>query len=93
FGIVVAKETGERAGPGAAIVRRIPFFFDIWPFDAAFLLFTARRQRAFDLAAKTIVIRAEGRRTRRPWVLVALLWAAVLSLGILTAVIVRALST
>ena len=93
FGIVVAKETGERAGPGAAIVRRIPFFFDIWPFDAAFLLFTAGRQRAFDLAAKTIVIRAEGRRTRRPWVLVALLWAAVLSLGILTAVIVRALST
>lgn len=93
FGIVVARETGERAGASAAIVRRIPFLFDIWPFDAAFLLFTARRQRAFDLAAKTIVIRAEGRRTRRPWLLVGLLWTAVLSLGILTALIVRALST
>lgn len=85
FGIMVAKDTGERAGAGAAIVRRIPFFFDIWPFDAAFLLFTARRQRAFDLAAKTIVIRGEGYRTRRPWVLVLLLWAVAVSLGILTA--------
>ncbi len=92
FGIVVAKDTGERAGAGAAIVRRIPFFFDIWPFDAAFLLFTARRQRAFDLAAKTIVIRAEGRRTRRPWVLVAILWVTVLALGILTALIAGAFS-
>lgn len=65
FGTVVAKDTGERAGLGATIVRRIPFMFDIWPFDAAFLLFTARRQRAFDLAAKTIVFRAEGRRPAR----------------------------
>lgn len=93
FGIVVAKDTGERVGPGAAIVRRIPFFFDIWPFDAAFLLFTARRQRAFDLAAKTIVIRAEGRRTQKPWALVVLLWTVVVSLATLTALIARALST
>ena len=60
---------------------------------SAFLLFTARRQRAFDLAAKTIVIRAVGRRTQKPWALVVLLWTVVVSLATLTALIARALST
>ncbi|HEY7471016.1 MAG TPA: RDD family protein [Gemmatimonadota bacterium] len=83
FGIVVGKDTGERAGAWAVIVRRIPFLFDIWPFDAAFLLFTARRQRAFDLAAGTIVFRAEGRHIRRPWVPLALVWGVAVGLGIL----------
>jgi len=65
-----------------AVVRRIPFLFDIWPIDAAFLLFTARRQRAFDLAADTIVI-AGGRRIGRPWGMVALLWLLAIGLGAL----------
>lgn len=85
FGIVVAKESGGRVGAGAAILRRIPFAFDIWPFDAAFLLFTARRQRAFDLVAKTIVVRAEGRHPTRPWLLVALSWLVAGSLAFLAA--------
>lgn len=90
FGTVVAKDTGERAGLGAAIVRRLPFMFDIWPFDAAFLLFTARRQRAFDLAAKTIVFRAEGRSPARPWFLVALVWLIAGALGLIAALIAGA---
>lgn len=85
FGVVVAKETGERIGAGAALLRRIPFAFDIWPFDAAFLLFTARRQRAFDLVAKTIVFRAEGRHPARPWLLVGLVWLVAAALGLLAA--------
>ncbi|HET7693653.1 MAG TPA: RDD family protein [Gemmatimonadota bacterium] len=82
FGTFVARETGERVGFWTAVVRRIPFMFDIWPIDAVFLLFTARRQRAFDLAARTIVI-AGGRRFGRPWGMVALLWLAAMGLGAL----------
>jgi uncharacterized RDD family membrane protein YckC len=82
FGTYVARDTGERVGFWTAVVRRIPFMFDIWPIDAAFLLFTARRQRAFDLAARTIVIRG-GRRIGRAWGIVALLWLAAMGLGAL----------
>jgi uncharacterized RDD family membrane protein YckC len=85
YGIVVAREGGGRVGLGAALVRRIPFAFDIWPFDAAFLLFTARRQRAFDLVAKTIVFRAEGRHPARPWLLVLLVWMVAAALALLAA--------
>lgn len=85
FGTVVAKDTGERAGFGPAVLRRIPFLFDIWPFDAAFLLFTGRRQRAFDLVAKTIVIRAEGRHPERPWLFVGLAWLVAAALALLAA--------
>lgn len=81
FGIVVALENGERVRLGPALVRRIPFAFDIWPFDAAFLLFTARRQRAFDLVAKTIVFRAEGKHPTRPWLLVVIVWIVAAALG------------
>lgn len=81
FGIVVALENGERVRLGPALVRRIPFAFDIWPFDAAFLLFTARCQRAFDLVAKTIVFRAEGKHPTRPWLLVVIVWIVAAALG------------
>jgi uncharacterized RDD family membrane protein YckC len=82
FGTFVARETGERIGFWTAVVRRIPFLFDIWPIDAAFLLFTARRQRAFDLAAHTIVIEG-GHRIGRAWGTVALLWFLAIGLGAL----------
>jgi uncharacterized RDD family membrane protein YckC len=82
FGTFVARDTGERIGFWTAVVRRIPFLFDIWPIDAAFLLFTERRQRAFDLAARTIVI-GGGRRIGRPWGMLAALWIAALCLGAL----------
>lgn len=79
FGTFVARDSGERVGFWPAVVRRIPFLFDIWPVDAAFLLFTASRQRAFDLAARTIVI-GGGRRVGSPWALVVLLWIVALAL-------------
>ncbi len=82
FGTFVVRDTGERIGFWTAVVRRIPFLFDIWPIDAAFLLFTARRQRAFDLAARTIVIEG-GRRIGHPWGMIALLWLLAIGLGAL----------
>jgi uncharacterized RDD family membrane protein YckC len=82
FGTFVARDTGERIGFWTAVVRRIPFMFDIWPVDAVFVLFRARRQRAFDGAARTIVIRG-GRRIGSPWGMVAFLWLLAIGLGAL----------
>ncbi|MDX1660925.1 MAG: RDD family protein [Gemmatimonadota bacterium] len=56
FDIYVAKESGERAGLGATVVRRLSLLFEIWPIDALFVFFTEKRQRAFDILAKTIVV-------------------------------------
>jgi uncharacterized RDD family membrane protein YckC len=54
--ICVVREDGSRAGWGAAIIRRIPFFMNFFPIDALFVFFTERRQRAFDKVAGTVVI-------------------------------------
>ncbi len=40
-----------------AFLRRLPFYFEIWPVDALFIPFTEKRQRAFDIVARTIVVR------------------------------------
>jgi uncharacterized RDD family membrane protein YckC len=75
FGIGVAQEDGSRVGFGPAFVRRIPLAFDFWPIDALFVFFTARRQRAFDMVARTVVI--EGSRQRQAaWLWTALPWVA-----------------
>lgn len=55
--ICVTMESGEHLGWGAAIVRRLPMFLEFFLLDALFALFTRRRQRAFDLVAKTVVVR------------------------------------
>lgn len=72
FGIAVARDGGERIGFGAAVVRRLPFLFDFWPLDVAFLFFTKKRQRAFDIVARTVVIEAAG--GERAWMWTALAW-------------------
>lgn len=85
FGTSVAMEGGERAGFGATVVRRIPVFFDVWPIDAAFLLFTAKRQRAFDIVARTVVLQTGGRSSgRRAWLWTILMWVGVAALFALT---------
>jgi uncharacterized RDD family membrane protein YckC len=35
----------------------LSFYFDILPFDALFILFTEKRQRGFDIIARTVVIK------------------------------------
>jgi uncharacterized RDD family membrane protein YckC len=60
LGIYVVREDGQAAGWGPAILRRLPFLLEIFWIDAAFALFTRRRQRAFDLVARTLVVRRPG---------------------------------
>ena len=59
LGIVVVRENGATLRWRDAIIRRIPFFFEFFWLDAVFALFTARRQRAFDMVASTVVVRVE----------------------------------
>lgn len=57
MGLGVIAENGMRVGWLKAIVRRIPFYFEFFLLDAVFALFTRRRQRAFDLVSRTLVVR------------------------------------
>ncbi len=54
--IHVTGEDGLRATLPGTIVRRIPFFFEFFWLDAIVAFFTERRQRAFDLVARTVVL-------------------------------------
>jgi uncharacterized RDD family membrane protein YckC len=54
--IHVTSEDGLRTSLPAAIVRRIPFFLEFFWLDAIVAFFTERRQRAFDLVARTVVL-------------------------------------
>jgi uncharacterized RDD family membrane protein YckC len=60
-GIAVVKETGERVGFGAAVLRRLPLLFNFFLLDAAFAPFTEKKQRAFDMVAKTVVVDVRDR--------------------------------
>ena len=55
--LAVRREDGLPIGYKEAFVRRISYYLDILPFDALFIPFTARKQRAFDLVARTVVVR------------------------------------
>ena len=58
MGIVVVRESGGTLRWRDAIIRRIPFVFEFFWLDALFALFSAKRQRAFDMVASTLVVRA-----------------------------------
>jgi uncharacterized RDD family membrane protein YckC len=60
LGLCVVAENGTRVTWGKAIIRRIPFYFEFFFIDALFAPFTRRRQRAFDLVARTLVVRRPG---------------------------------
>jgi uncharacterized RDD family membrane protein YckC len=57
LGLRVIKEIGTPVGFKEAFLRRLSFYFDFFALDALFILFTARRQRALDIIARTVVIR------------------------------------
>mgnify|MGYP000448170878 CR=1 FL=1 len=59
FGLYTVKENGLPVGYKEAFLRRLTLYFNIIWLDALFALFTAKRQRAFDIIAKTIVIREQ----------------------------------
>ncbi len=88
FGIAVVRASGTAVRLGAALLRRLPSLFNFALLDALFVPFTARRQRAFDLVAGTVVVRASvPARGRLAWVLTG---ALVLAAAACTVVLVSA---
>jgi uncharacterized RDD family membrane protein YckC len=55
--LCVLREDGLPIHYKEAFLRRISYYFDVLPIDALFVFFNPRRQRAFDIIARTIVIR------------------------------------
>lgn len=62
FGLRVVRESGARIGLGQAFVRQLPHFLQVVWVDALFVLFTDRRQRAFEMLSKTRVVDAHDAR-------------------------------
>lgn len=56
LGLRVLKENGLPIGYREAFLRRLSFYFDIFPIDALFIPFTAKHQRGFDIIARTVVV-------------------------------------
>jgi uncharacterized RDD family membrane protein YckC len=55
-GLHVVRESGARISLGQSIVRQLPVFLQVFSIDALFVLFTDKRQRAFELLSKTRVV-------------------------------------
>jgi uncharacterized RDD family membrane protein YckC len=57
FGLRVVRVSGARISLGQALVRALPVALEgVFPVDAAFVFFTERQQRAFELLSKTRVV-------------------------------------
>jgi len=56
----VLKENGLPVGYKEAFLRRLSFYFEIIAVDALFIPFTPKKQRAFDIVAKTVVVREQS---------------------------------
>lgn len=61
FGLRVVTEVGTRISLGQSFLRQLPMFLQILTVDALFALFTAKRQRAFELVSRTRVVLAHER--------------------------------
>jgi uncharacterized RDD family membrane protein YckC len=61
----VVRESGGRISFGQSIVRQLALFLQVGWIDAMFVLFTDRRQRAFELLSKTRVV--AGSAVAEPW--------------------------
>jgi uncharacterized RDD family membrane protein YckC len=59
MGLRVVRESGARIGLGQAFVRQLAAVLQVSFFDALFVLFTDKRQRACELLSKTRVVRAK----------------------------------
>ncbi len=57
FGLRVRSEDGLPASYWQAFLRRLSFYFEIFPIEALFLVFNPKRPRWFDVLAKTVVVR------------------------------------
>ncbi len=52
----VVQESGIAVTLGKAFIRRLPFYLKIAVIDALFTPFTEKKQRAFDIVARTVVV-------------------------------------
>lgn len=59
YGLYVVQENGAPITLGQAVVRQLSLLFQVVWIDAMFVLFTERRQRAFELLSKTRVVRGD----------------------------------
>lgn len=59
YGLWVVQENGAPITLGQSAVRQLSLVFQVFWIDAMFVLFTERRQRAFELLSKTRVVRAD----------------------------------
>jgi uncharacterized RDD family membrane protein YckC len=58
MGIRVVQESGAKITLGQAALRQLPFFGQFFFIDALFVLFTKKRQRAFEMITKTRAVAA-----------------------------------
>jgi len=80
LGLRVVRQTGTPITLGQAFLRRLSLYFELLVPDALFIPFTANRQRALDLLAKTVVVREPGR-TVSGWGWLACLGLVALGVG------------
>ena len=59
YGLYVVQENGAPITLGQSVVRQLSLLFQVVWIDAMFVLFTERRQRAFELLSKTRVVRGD----------------------------------
>lgn len=59
YGLHVVQESGAPITLGQAVVRQLSTMLQVFWIDAMFVLFTERRQRAFELLSKTRVVQAD----------------------------------
>ncbi len=53
----VCAENGLPVGAWQALLRRLSFYFQIFPIDVLFIFFNPKKQRGFDILARTMVVR------------------------------------
>lgn len=58
-GLRIVRESGARISFGQSVVRQLPVFLQVGWVDAMFVIFTDRRQRAFELLSKTRCVAAQ----------------------------------
>ncbi|MBU0692264.1 RDD family protein [bacterium] len=72
LGLRVLKERKTAIGMKEAFLRRLSYYVEILALDALFIPFTDKKQRAFDIVAKTIVVRDPGYRRNAVAILLAI---------------------
>lgn len=92
FRMRVIREEIRKISLGDAFIRRLSFYFDIIALDAIFAVFTKKRQRAFDMIAKTVVIKEDTKPVKPVYILLlilslfipVLIYLALVSTGMMT---------